>query len=681
MSSLPNPADRYLESRPKTETGRVTSGVLLRHRRDIDGLRALAVVPVILFHSGASQLPGGFVGVAVFFVISGFLITSLLLRELGRDGRISIVDFYERRARRILPALLLVMIVTCPLTFWLLVPHQMVDFGQSLIAALAMLSNMLFFLESGYFEPEAINKPLLHTWSLAVEEQYYVLFPLALALLYRARLWRSGWIFGAVLLTSFLYSLWVTPTNPAWGFYSLPTRAWELLAGAALAGHMSRGAGMTQNGSSYVAELGSAIGLALILASVLWLDEGDGWPSAWTLLPVTGTVLLLRYNVYPTRVARLLSHPLPVCIGLLSYSAYLWHQPLLALWRINVPNPPTIGFVAGFFAAVMALSYLSWRFVERPFRDRRRVSRRTLVLALSLASASVGSFAAAAIVSDGFVQIRRASLPPAQQALVFDRAELERTSTRRWRDSQQEATRRFAPAAAGTRVLLLGDSMAQDLYATLHQAGTIGGSRQYRWAQLDEACFGLLNARLPNEGSGSGKAREGHDLGSLSPSERCTREVDALLGGSHWPDADHYVLAASWSEEFMDELDATLERIARNGKGATLVNLLEIQEMSSIIMQRGLDPAEIPRFMYSRVRPRTMDRNARLAALAAENGADLVDKFDCFCDAASERCDLVDLDAGEVFVWDHIHLTEVGRRGLVRCMASEKSTEWLVEES
>ena len=686
MSALPTPADLRPSPPWRAAAGDAAGGrgvPLLHHRRDIDGLRALAVVPVILYHAGVSHLPGGFVGVDVFFVISGFLITSLLLREIERDGRISLLRFYERRARRILPALLLVMSVTCLLAWWLLVPHQMVDFGQSVIATLAMLSNMLFFMESGYFEPEAANKPLLHTWSLAVEEQYYVLFPLALAFLYRVRAWRSGWVLGIALTASLLYCLWMTPLASAWGFYSLPTRAWELLAGAALAAHMHRRAIVTRSRSSWQEEAGSVAGLAMILLAVLWLEESDGWPSPWTVLPVLGTVLLLRCNVNPTGVARLLSRPVPVAIGLLSFSAYLWHQPLLAIWRINVPNYPGAAFVVVFFAVVMTLSYLSWRFVEQPCRDRRRMPLGALALVLALASVSLGGFAAAAIASEGFMQMRRASLPPAQRTLVFERAELERASNRLWLDSRHEAMRPFAPAAAGTRVLLLGDSMAQDLYATLRQAGATEGPHQFRWAQLDESCLGALDARLPGDGTARGPRASANadDSGSVPASGACRGEVEALLGKRLWQEADRYVLAASWSEPFMDELDATLARIARSERAATVVNLLEMQEMSSIVMQRGLDLADVPRYLYHRVRPRTQDRNAQLAALAADNGAGLIDKFDCFCDAAAERCALADLDSGDVSIWDHMHLTPAGRQDFGRCMKSDDATRWLVGQT
>jgi peptidoglycan/LPS O-acetylase OafA/YrhL len=209
------------------------------YRREIDGLRALAVLPVILFHAGFDSFSGGFVGVDVFFVISGYLITTIILAEL-EQGKFSIVNFYERRARRILPALFLVMLVCLPFAWLWLLPIDMKDFSRSLIAVSVFVSNILFWRESGYFDTATELKPLLHTWSLAVEEQFYVVFPLLLILL-----WRLGrrWILvtlGLAFFASLALSEWATYANRSAAFYLLPTRGWELLLGAFAAFYLSK---------------------------------------------------------------------------------------------------------------------------------------------------------------------------------------------------------------------------------------------------------------------------------------------------------------------------------------------------------------------------------------------------------------------------------------------------------
>jgi len=211
----------------------------MNYRREIDGIRALAVIPVIFFHAGFSLFSGGYVGVDVFFVISGYLITGIVMAEVTR-GTFSIADFYERRIRRILPALFLVVVVCVPVAFLVLLPADLKEFGQSLIAVATFSSNVFFWSQSGYFHGAAELKPLLHTWSLAVEEQFYVLFPLLLLFMWR---WGRKWTV-AILLTlavaSLLLAEWGALNKPIATFFLLPTRAWELLLGSLVAFYIGR---------------------------------------------------------------------------------------------------------------------------------------------------------------------------------------------------------------------------------------------------------------------------------------------------------------------------------------------------------------------------------------------------------------------------------------------------------
>jgi peptidoglycan/LPS O-acetylase OafA/YrhL len=238
------------------------SGNIMIYRKEIDGLRALAVLPVILFHAGFELFSGGFIGVDVFFVISGYLITTIILAEL-EQGKFSLINFYERRARRILPALFLVMFVCIPFAWFWLLPSDMKDFSQSLVAVSFFASNILFWRESGYFDAAAELKPLLHTWSLAVEEQYYVLFPLFLMLF-----WKLGkrWILltlGLAFLASLALAQWAAYAKPSAAFYLLPTRGWELLIGAFTAFYLSQP--KRKEFGKTAGEVGGCLGLALIL--------------------------------------------------------------------------------------------------------------------------------------------------------------------------------------------------------------------------------------------------------------------------------------------------------------------------------------------------------------------------------------------------------------------------------
>jgi peptidoglycan/LPS O-acetylase OafA/YrhL len=361
----------------------------MAHRAEVDGLRALAVLPVILFHAGFSTFSGGYVGVDVFFVISGFLITSIIVGEL-RSGRFSILAFYERRARRILPALFVVMAVCLPAAWWLMLPSEAVAFGRSLIAVSLFGSNVLFWRSSGYFDLAAEEKPLLHTWSLGVEEQFYIVFPLLVMLC-----WRLGRrLLIPVLVALAAWSLWsgqqALHQQANAGFYLTPFRAWELLVGAlvALGCNESLRWRHADTLPGWLQEALGILGLLLVLVPVFWYDSSTKFPGIAAIPPVAGTALILAFVGRSSWTGRLLTLRPMLWLGLISYSAYLWHQPLLAYARLAQPGhaaPWTLGAMAGLS---LILGHLSWRFIEAPFRDRRRWSRRAVFLAAGVGTAA-----------------------------------------------------------------------------------------------------------------------------------------------------------------------------------------------------------------------------------------------------------------------------------------------------
>ena len=344
----------------------------MKYRAELDGLRALAVVPVILFHAGFELFSGGFVGVDVFFVISGYLITTILIEDI-ENKRFSIVNFYERRARRILPALFFVMLVCIPFAWMWMLPNQMKDFSQSLVAVSLFASNILFWRESGYFAAAAEEKPLLHTWSLAVEEQYYVLFPIFLILAWRFGKNRVFWMIIVMAAISILLSEWGWRNKAIANFYLAPTRAWELFAGS-IAAFIVQKQGVKKN------DLLALVGLAAIIFSIFFYDETTPFPSVYALVPVLGVVLLVLYADEETIAAKLLSTKDFVRIGLISYSAYLWHQPLFSFARVKGPNAPSTALIALLMVASFLLAYLSWKYIETPFRNKAHISRKKIFL-------------------------------------------------------------------------------------------------------------------------------------------------------------------------------------------------------------------------------------------------------------------------------------------------------------
>ncbi len=346
----------------------------MKYRPEIDGLRALAVIPVILFHSGFELFKGGFVGVDIFFVISGYLITTILIEDI-ENNRFSIINFYERRARRILPALYFIMIVCFPFAWMWMLPSQIKDFSLSVIAVSFFTSNFLFWRESGYFEALADYKPLLHTWSLAVEEQFYLLFPIFLILTWRFGKSKVFWMIIFMALISLILSEWGWRNKPIANFYLAPTRAWELFSGSIFAFIIHK-KGIRKN--NFLA----LTGLIAIIFSIFTFDESTPFPSLYAMVPITGVLLIVLFAEKTTITAKILSTKLLVGIGLISYSAYLWHQPLFALARIKLDEKPSEILMITLGILSFTLAVVSWRYIEKPFRrkDKKHLSSKSILV-------------------------------------------------------------------------------------------------------------------------------------------------------------------------------------------------------------------------------------------------------------------------------------------------------------
>jgi peptidoglycan/LPS O-acetylase OafA/YrhL len=352
-----------------------------KYRSDIDGLRALAVLPAVFFHAHIPGFSGGYVGVDVFFVISGYLITSIIHSEMT-SGHFSILTFYERRIRRILPALFTVIFFCVAAAWFLFLPDEMKLFGRSLIATILFSSNILFWEEAGYFDHAAATKPLLHTWSLAVEEQFYIAFPIALLLCARYMPRRLPWAIGAAALGSFILSLVAQRHWPDANFYLPFPRAWELLVGALLALNV---APVLRNPTTRDAL--AVIGLAALGSSVFLYDSATSFPGLSALPPVLGAALVIHAGMHgPSHMKALLGRRELVFIGLISYSLYLWHWPLLVFARMLAMKDLSLAQSFGIISLAFLLAALSWRYVERPFRVKTALAARLRLFAATFAA-------------------------------------------------------------------------------------------------------------------------------------------------------------------------------------------------------------------------------------------------------------------------------------------------------
>ncbi|MGJ5072812.1 acyltransferase family protein [Bradyrhizobium oligotrophicum] len=448
----------------------------LGYRADIDGLRAIAVLPVLFYHAFPAAVPGGFYGVDIFFVISGYLITGIIHKQM-LSNRFSIADFYARRIRRIFPALITVVLVTFLIAWFFLPPRELKSLGTNIAGGAVFIQNFILLGQVGYFDLAADKKPLLHLWSLAIEEQYYIVWPLLLMLIGSWRR-RSLAITVALAAASFVACLIVQPRAPEYAFYLPVTRAWELLVGSGLALWVNgRSAEAGPRPLIDVALVRELIALAAMLAIVFafWrYGRLTPHPGVHTLLPVLGAAALIATS--GTLVHRyVLSSTPAVFVGLISYPLYLWHYPLMAYARIQFIDAVPVWVMLAIIVASMVLAWATYRFIERPIRFGRR-------LVPLKVGGLVGGMVALGIV--GVVADRTNGMPariPAElRGFMLDGSE----TARFWRSDKcllkpDQSASEFSPDCAGTGrhplILVWGDSYAASLYPGLAHFGAERG--------------------------------------------------------------------------------------------------------------------------------------------------------------------------------------------------------------
>lgn len=613
----------------------------MNYRPEIDGLRAFAVLPVILFHAGAPGFDGGFVGVDVFFVISGYLITRILLDEMA-EGRFSVAGFYERRARRILPALFLVILACVPFAAAWMLPFELVDFSESVVAAMLFVSNVLFYFESDYFAAASGRKPLLHTWSLGVEEQFYLLFPL---LLFVAVVW-LGWrdrrllvALGLAALASLVVAEIGWRISRAAAFFLTPTRVWELLLGAILAAgpDLSQRLGARANGAL------AAAGLTLILGSVAFLSDAYPYPSLYTLAPTVGAALVLAFAKPEGWAGRLLCWRGFVAIGLVSYSAYLWHQPIFAFFEIRQGAKPGPAAALLLIALTFGLAGLTWRFVEAPFRDRRRFSRAAILRGAAGGSLALVALGLAGVQSQGllgrFAPDERylASFNPPEQGNYTN------SRFKRFRDLAFDAD------PATPNVLIVGDSYARDFINAALENGYLGEA-SVSTLEIPAFCGIVLRG-------------DGHEA-MIEPADRpvCGNYPGLYGAADRLAQAEVVILAASWRDWVIAALPETLAEIAEISDARIVV--VSRKSFGPIEVRRYLDlPQDARIALRNPVAPEVLAANAALARATPEGM--MVDIPRLLCGGPS--CQIF-TSQGRLLSYDGSHLTADGARELGRRM-------------
>lgn len=500
---------------------------------EIDGIRAIAVLAVIFYHAGFSAFGGGYVGVDVFFVISGYLISGILFRALAKDS-FSLLEFYERRMRRILPALFTVLLICIPVSWQFLMPAELNSFSNSLVASTLFSANLWFWrLPTGYFGHDTDLMPLLHLWSLAIEEQFYLLFPAAII-----ACWALGrrWILPAIVVAfsvSLLLYIATASLAPSASFYFLPMRAWELLMGAILAHYGATR--LRAKTSERAKELLAIAGMICIILPIVIVQKYIGFPWLWAFPVTIGTVLVIAFAPASPLVGGLLAWRPLVGVGLISYSAYLWHQPLFAFGRIITFNAISTVHSLLLIGVAMLLAFLTWRFIETPFRNRTNFSRTQIFVGASAAMGALLAIGLAGWWTKGFPQ-RFA----ADDQVIAGMGLAYATELKNCMDpvtaAQPSAKRCTAGGKQPPTIALLGDSHAAASASAL--ADALKGRPQSAILFTHAACPPVINDRVLVDDEYACGAYNRAALSSIL----ADKKIHTIIIGARWT----YYLKHTW---------------------------------------------------------------------------------------------------------------------------------------
>ena len=627
----------------RSATHKAITAVTQAYRPDIDGLRAIAVLSVVAFHAFPNFILGGFVGVDVFFVISGYLITRILLASAS-GGRMDLADFYRRRVRRILPSLLVVL-TACAITAWfVMLSDEFKQMGRHLLGGTLFASNAVLWQESGYFDRPAEAKPLLHLWSLGIEEQFYIVFPLVLlaCLRWRLRVGRVMLVLGAISLACCIA---LTSVDRIASFYSPLTRFWELLAGGllanwagnakiALAQTSARGSRRNQRDN-----LLSLVGAALISVSILTYDGAMAYPGKWAILPVAGTVLVIAAGPSALLNRSVLSMSWLAGIGRVSYPLYLWHWPLLKFLSITQGELSSVRWRVGIIGLSFVLAWLTYRFVERPVRLQARA---VLLPLLLLGGIGVFGFGAAS----GFIA-------PRQHAAKLERIV---NATTDWQFPSPnfppilfEANRFFRQSSGRDRTtLFIGDSNIEQ-YAPRLNAVLLANA-----ARANSVVFATHGGCLPIPGFQTAVFACAPRLESaLRYAQR--PEVDTVVIGGYWPSLPDGPPRAKALQALKD----MLSKLTRTKRVFLLLTIPGGREFDPRNMFRGsrwtqLEPQPNPaEFSLGRFIAAEGDLLHALSAIGQATGAVVIDPIPFLCNQLT--CDVLD-PHGEPLYMDEHHM-------------------------
>lgn len=593
---------------------------ILKYRPEVDGLRAIAVVAVIIYHAQIRileklLLPGGFLGVDIFFVISGYLITYLIFKEKVSTNNFSFKDFYERRARRILPALFFMLMIMLPFSYIVLVPSDLKEYSLSNIFSIGFTSNYFFYFnEIVYGSKDGLLKPLLHTWSLGVEEQFYIFFPILMILIFNKN-WSLKKFFFSFFLFSFLLASYLSFTNMQLSFFSLPTRIWELLCGSLVAYLIFF------NKINFVKKrlinFLSYLGMISIFLSFVLFERNTYHPSYLTIFPVIGTCLILINFNAQNIVHKILSSKIFVFVGLISYSLYLYHFPIFSLTRYYslVAGYNLYGKIA-IMLVVFLISYLSYNFIEKPFRNKKKININKFLSILTLSIFLMLFFNS--LILKNKIQNKK-----------FDIVKEFSLDNNIYKSEKNKYPYNDKLKKNKINILIIGNSHSADTYIIFKEL----------YANNDDLNFIRFNTQV-------------RCLKDLSENQLCKKKLKKekyeLLKMS-----DYLVFSTSWNEDDVDFLESILKEL-NHEKTKTIImsssptfhwtNVFTV--LDKFVLQNYKLPSpeqtkQLEEKLFTQIPNSVFERNKRLKKISKENGLTYLDKFKYTCDLNKKRCKIL----------------------------------------
>jgi peptidoglycan/LPS O-acetylase OafA/YrhL len=624
----------------------------VEYRRDINGLRAIAVVPVLLFHAGIKLFSGGYVGVDVFFVISGFLITKILFHEL-QQGKFSLVAFYERRVRRLLPSLLAMLVLTTWASLFYLTPSELADYGKMLLASMFFMANILLYFRSDYFNDASDVNPLLHMWSLAVEEQFYIFFPLILFVSYKLLKHRTYAVVLCLGILSFYIGYILLDYNASLTFYAFPTRAWELLIGSLLALEW-----IPRLKHRVLKQLLSLVGLVMLSTSITLFSEETRFPGFNAVLPTFGAALLIYTGggAQPTVVERLLSLRALVFIGLISYPLYLFHWPALlfgnqALQDLARPLQLTVIFTVTFL-----LAYFSYHYIEQFIRHREFFRSQKQIMGWgAISTASVAAMAVIFVLAKGFPErygidkgfYARVELMK-QHSQIRSRVGKCYFGSKYSIKSFNKDSCLLNTSPSTSDVLLIGDSHAAQLYPALANK-----LENIRLSQLNSGgCRALLDIVTRDDAN----CRAARDYW-----------FKVIIPNNDW---DTIIVASQWQSSDLPNLNRTLRFLQPHARKIILIgpgveyygHLPELYKVSQYLKAESI--------YVNKLKHERFELDREMEKMSLQLGVNYISITKTICQA--EKC-LASTPNGNVMQLDASHLSEAGVDWLV--------TQWIEDKT